>query len=150
MKRIIAGIVAGLVLVAVTGCDTNTAGNKPTTAHATTNAKHKGGGSKSTASKGPKETAAQANARASAQQYLDTSPFSRKGLIDQLKFGGFSVADATYGADSVHADWNKEAVLAAKQYLNTAPFSHSALVDQLKFGGFTPAQAEYGVKGAGL
>ncbi len=100
--------------------------------------------------KGPTETAGQENSRESAERYLDTSSFSRTGLIKQLKFEGFSIKDATYGVDAQHADWNKQAAASAQQYLDTSSFSHDGLVTQLKFEGFTPEQAEYGVKRAGL
>ena len=38
----------------------------------------------------PAETAGQENARESAEGYLDYSAFSRKGLIDQLEYEGYS------------------------------------------------------------
>jgi hypothetical protein len=100
-------------------------------------------------------TASQQMALRAAQQYLSFEPFSYKGLIAQLDspYGGrFSVADATWAADHVDADWNAEAVKAARQYLQTQPFSHAALVAQLDspYGGkFTKAQAEYGATQAG-
>jgi hypothetical protein len=102
------------------------------------------------------ETASQANARQAAENYLSFAPFSRQGLIDQLssKAGdGYSKADATYAADAVHADWNKQAALAAKNYLKTMPFSKNELIQQLesKAGdGYTHAQAVYGVSKTGL
>ena len=34
-----------------------------------------------------------------AQSYLETSPFSRSGLIEQLEFEGYTPAQATYGVD---------------------------------------------------
>ena len=36
-----------------------------------------------------------------AQQYLNVSAFSRSGLIDQLKFEGFTDEQAEYGAAAV-------------------------------------------------
>jgi len=106
--------------------------------------------SKPAKDKGPKETVAQANARESAAQYLDTAAFSRSGLIDQLKYEGFSVKDATYGVDAQKANWNNQAALSAQQYLDTSAFSRQGLIDQLMFEGFTQAQATYGVNQAGL
>ena len=47
------------------------------------------------------ESVAQANARQKALDYLDYSSFSRKGLIDQLEYEGFTSAQAVYGVDSV-------------------------------------------------
>ena len=103
-----------------------------------------------TAPAAPSETAGQQNAREKAAEYLSNEAFSRSGLIDQLKFEGFSVADSTYGVDAQNADWNQEAVLKAKDYLSNEAFSHSGLVEQLEFEGVTASQAEYGVTGAGL
>ena len=51
--------------------------------------------------------------------------FSRKGLIGQLKFEGFSTADATYGASHSGANWMRQAVLKAKDYLKFDSFSYS-------------------------
>lgn len=96
-------------------------------------------------------TIGQREALASAKDYLSTSHFSRAGLIHQLDspYGGdFSHADAVWGVDHAHANWNAEAVGAAKDYLRTSHFSRSALIQQLDspYGGqFTHAQAVYGV-----
>lgn len=95
-------------------------------------------------------TAAQENALQSAADYLDTSSFSRKGLIEQLKFEGYSTSDATYAADNVGADWNEQAAKSARDYLDTSSFSRSGLIDQLRFEGFTLEQATYGVDQTGL
>ena len=96
------------------------------------------------------ETVSQRNARTMAADYLSISAFSRQGLIEQLEFEGFSTADATYGADSVNADWHEQAAQAARDYLDISSFSRSGLVDQLVFDGFTEDQAEYGVSATGL
>ena len=97
-----------------------------------------------------KETVAQSNAKKSATSYLKFSAFSRTGLIDQLVFEGFSIADATYGVDAQNADWNAQAAKSAKSYLKFSAFSRTGLIDQLVFEGFTQAQAEYGVSTTGL
>jgi TM2 domain-containing membrane protein YozV len=98
----------------------------------------------------PQQTVSQANASAKASDYLAYMAFSRTGLIKQLEFEGFSAADATYGVDAQHADWNAQAAAKAKDYLSFSAFSHSGLVSQLEFDGFTAAQAEYGAHQAGL
>ena len=36
----------------------------------------------------------------SAQSYLDTMPFSRQGLIDQLEFEGFTTQQAIHGVNT--------------------------------------------------
>ena len=98
----------------------------------------------------PQLTVSQQQALGKARDYLDFTHFSRTGLIDQLKFDGFSIADATFAVDHVGADWNAEAAGKAQDYMSLEHFSHSGLVDQLEFDGFTAAQAEYGAKSVGL
>ncbi|MEV0360828.1 Ltp family lipoprotein [Nocardia sp. NPDC050697] len=93
-------------------------------------------------------TSGQRNAIRSAEQYLEISGFSRKGLIDQLEYEGFSTADATFAVDSLAVDWNEQAARSAKQYLELTSFSRSGLIDQLVYEGFTRAQAEYGANAA--
>ena len=82
--------------------------------------------------------------------YLDTSAFSRTGLIKQLKYEGYSTADATYAVNAVSPNWNEQAAKAAQSYLDTSSFSRSGLIEQLMFEGYTRAQAEYGAKKVGL
>jgi hypothetical protein len=97
-----------------------------------------------------------ANAAAAAAQYLSIEPFSRAGLIQQLSSAagdGYSLADATYGVDAQHANWDAQAALAAKAYLAIEPFSRAGLIQQLSSSagdGFTNAQAVFGVDAAGL
>jgi hypothetical protein len=98
----------------------------------------------------PSETAGQANARQTAEDYLSTQSFSRIGLIKQLEFEKYSHADAVYGVDALNVDWNEQAAQTAQDYLSTQSFSRQGLIDQLKFEGFTTAQAKYGVTKAGL
>jgi Host cell surface-exposed lipoprotein len=96
------------------------------------------------------ETVSQQNARESAESYLDTSAFSREGLIKQLKFEGYSQADAVYAVNAVSPNWNEQAAKAAQAYLDTSSFSRSGLIQQLMYEGYTRAQAEYGAKKVGL
>ncbi len=91
------------------------------------------------------ETVSQSNARKSAASYLKYSSFSRSGLIKQLEFEGFTIADAVYGTDAQKADWNRQAAMTATGYLKSSSFSRSGLVKQLVFEGFTDDQAEFGV-----
>jgi colicin import membrane protein len=72
--------------------------------------------------------------------------FSRAGLIDQLKFEGYSKTDAAAAVDSLTVDWQEQAALKAESYLDTGSFSESGLIDQLEFEGFTRAQAEFGAQ----
>ncbi len=89
-------------------------------------------------------TMGQKNALEQAKRYLSISAFSYSGLIDQLKYEGYTTEEATYGADNCGADWNEQAAKKAQQYINTMSFSRQGLIDQLKYEGFTQAQAEYG------
>jgi hypothetical protein len=96
-------------------------------------------------------TIGQREALGAAKDYLSTGSFSRAGLISQLtsSYGdNFSRADAVWGVNHAHANWNAEAVQAAKSYLSTGHFSRAALIQQLEspYGDqFTHAQAVYGV-----
>ncbi|WP_235009781.1 Ltp family lipoprotein [Mycobacterium sp. 3519A] len=98
----------------------------------------------------PLSPASQQNAVRSAEDYLETSSFSRQGLIEQLEYEGFSTEDATFAVDHITVDWNEQAAKSAKDYLEMSGFSRSGLIDQLEYEGFTPAQAAYGVTAAGL
>lgn len=96
------------------------------------------------------ETVAQQNAREKAEDYLQFSAFSRKGLIDQLRFEDYSTKDATYAVDHIDVNWNKQAALKAEDYLKTSSFSRQGLIEQLEFEGFTHKQAVHGVRTTGL
>lgn len=103
-----------------------------------------------TYSLGKAPTKAQENAVKKAKSYLDIMAFSRKGLIKQLEFEGFTHEEAVYGVDNVSVDWNEQAVKKAKSYLNIMAFSRKGLIEQLEFEGFTHEQAVYGVEQNGL
>lgn len=92
----------------------------------------------------------QVNANEAAASYLTTQSFSRKSLIHQLEFEGYGSKAATTAVDSLHADWNEQAVLSAKSYLDGQSFSKKSLIHQLEFEGFTSVQAKYGVSKTGL
>ena len=162
-------VVGGLVVLFVgvgiaasgsSGTSTPAAADKPTTATAATAAPVVAAAKPAVVAAAkpapPTETASQANARRSAQQYLSFAPFSRDGLIEQLSSSageGFPLADATYGVDAQHADWNAQAALSAKQYLRMSAFSRAGLIDQLSSSAgekFTYDQAVFGVTAAGL
>lgn len=91
------------------------------------------------------------NALKSAEQYLDYSYFSKKGLYDQLtsEYGDKYPAEAAqYAVDNVKADWNEQALKAAKNYQKTTPMSNEGLRDQLtsEYGErFTPEEAQYAI-----
>jgi len=89
-------------------------------------------------------TSGQKNALRAAENYLDYTAFSRKSLIDQLKYDQYLEADATFAVDEIAPDWNEQAAAAAKNYLDYTAFSRGGLISQLKYDGFTDAQATYG------
>jgi len=95
-------------------------------------------------------TVSQKNALNKAKSYLSYTAFSHDGLVDQLVYEQFSVADATYGADNVGANWNEQAAKKAKDYMSHSSFSHGGLIDQLEYEKFTPDQATYGANSVGL
>jgi hypothetical protein len=108
------------------------------------------GGSNATAhSLTPRLTVPQKNAINAAEDYLNESPFSKQGLIQQLSSSagsGFPRAVAIFAVNHVHVNWDTEAVEAAKNYLKESPFSKQALIQQLSSSagsGFTEAQAVY-------
>ena len=93
-------------------------------------------------------TAGQRNAKSKAQDYLRFSAFSKSGLVEQLKFDGFSRSEARWAVNHIRVSWNAQAVRKAKDYLRFTSFSRQGLRDQLEFDGFTAAQAAYGVRKA--
>ncbi len=107
-------------------------------------------------SSGSTLTVSQQNAIADAKEYLATSAFSKRGLIDQLDSSSgssFSAGDATFAVESLHVNWDSEAAKAAKEYLQTSSFSCQGMIQQLSSSAgskFTRAQAAYGAKEAGL
>ena len=104
----------------------------------------------------PTSTLSEHEALLSAQGYLATQAFSKKGLIHQLssKYGeGFPKADAIWAVNHLHVNWFAEAVKSAREYLKTQPFSRSGLISQLSspYGAqFTVAQATYAANKVGL
>lgn len=93
-------------------------------------------------------TMGEQNALKSAKAYLALGTgFSRQGLIDQLKFEGYTDSEAEYAVKNCGADWKKEAVKCAAAYLDLDfGFSKSGLIEQLEYEGFTHEQAVYGAE----
>jgi uncharacterized lipoprotein YddW (UPF0748 family) len=144
--------VAGIALVVIgVGCGTTTESEQPPAATTTP------ADEPTTAStpapveeEAPDESVAQENAREAAESYLDTQAFSRKGLIEQLEYEGYSTKDATYAVGAIAVDWKEQAAKSAASYLDTQAFSRSGLIEQLEYEGFTHRQAVYGVNQTGL
>jgi hypothetical protein len=82
--------------------------------------------------------------------------FSEQGLLQQLtssEGGGFTEAQALHAINSLHPDWDAQAVDSAKSYMQMGGFSAASLTQQLTstYGdGFTQAQADYAVAQVGL
>ena len=94
-------------------------------------------------------TTGERNALSSAKTYLRYSAFSHDGLINQLKYEGYSDAEAKYGADNCGADWKEQALKSAKTYLEYSAFSYSGLIKQLEYEKYTSDQAKYGADNCG-
>ncbi|MDD3186762.1 MAG: Ltp family lipoprotein [Anaerostipes sp.] len=93
-------------------------------------------------------TTGEENALSKAYSYLDYSAFSKKGLIKQLEYEGFSNKEAKYAVKKCGANWKKQAYKKAQEYLDNQAFSKSGLINQLKYEGFTSSQAKYGANKA--
>ena len=94
-------------------------------------------------------TTGQRNALSKAKQYLSFMAFSHSGLVDQLKYEGYTEEEATYGADNCGADWNAQAAKKARSYIDLMAFSRQGLIDQLEYDGFTQSEATYGADSCG-
>jgi ABC-type transport system involved in multi-copper enzyme maturation permease subunit len=97
-----------------------------------------------------KMTISQINAIAKAKMYLNTMAFSKKGLITQLEYEGFSEKDAYFAVNNIKVNWEEQAINKAKMYLNTMAFSKKGLIDQLIYEGFTEYQAVCAVNEIGF
>lgn len=94
-------------------------------------------------------TLGQSNALDKAYSYLEYSSFSYSGLVDQLKYEGFSASEAKYAVDRCGADWNEQAAKKAKSYMEYSSFSKQGLIEQLLYEGFSQSQSNYGAKSVG-
>ena len=97
----------------------------------------------------PTMTKAQEQAMGAAEDYLNSSHFSKSGLIDQLEYEGYSAKDAKFAVTHIKVSWNEQAAGAA-EVSQHSHFSRSGLIEQLKYEGYTQTQAVYGVNKAGL
>lgn len=89
------------------------------------------------------------NAIKSAQSYLKLTSFSRKGLVDQLRYEGYTDDEAVFAVDFLEPDFYAEAAEAAASYLRLTSFSKTGLYDQLIYEGFSEDEAAYGVAAVG-
>lgn len=97
------------------------------------------------------QTVSQGQAVVSAKSYVSAlGTLSQSGMVKQLEFGGFSAADATYGAANDGANYTTAADNDATAYMQLGGFSAKSLTAQLAFDGFTAKQAAAGVASVGL
>jgi SOS response regulatory protein OraA/RecX len=94
-------------------------------------------------------TVGKKNALRKAYSYLDFTAFSYTGLIDQLKFEGFTDGEAAYAVENCGADWFVQAQRKAVSYLDFSAFSYTGLIDQLEYEGFTSEEAAYAADNCG-
>lgn len=88
-------------------------------------------------------TIGEENALAAAENYLDYSGFSKKGLKSQLKYEGYKKGEIKYAIKNCSANWKEECVECAENYLDYSSFSRDGLYDQLEYEGFTDSQIKY-------
>lgn len=103
-----------------------------------------------------KMTTSQKNAYETAKSYLDSAPFSKFGLIDQLSSSAadnYPRRDAEFAVKLLEkrkeVNWKEQACKCAERYLDTMSFSKQELIDQLSSEAadkFTHDQAVYAVK----
>ena len=62
-----------------------------------------------------------------AKRYISILAFSKKGLIEQLKFDGFTTKEAKYAVKKLNVNWKAQAVKKAESYLEILAFSKKGL-----------------------
>lgn len=75
--------------------------------------------------------------------YLSFTAFSQDGLIDQLKYEGFTQSQAEYGVEHFYSDSKTQALNSANSYLSFSAFSYSGLISQLEYEGYSTEDATY-------
>ena len=85
------------------------------------------------------------NAIRQATNFSENFHLSKKGLLRQLLYNGFSKEIATSAINSIKADWKQNALKKADQYLLTGYFSKKRIYIQLfsPSEGFTHEEALY-------
>ena len=87
---------------------------------------------------------------AMAEDYLAYGAFSKKGLIGQLEYEGFSNDEATSAVESLDVDWKEQAAKKAQEYMDYQDFTKEGLTSQLEYEGFTADEVAFGVSSVGL
>ena len=134
----VAGLAVGIVLTSIVNCSN---GNKKVdNAEATT-----GPCVETTASPYEEKTnnTELENAIESAEAYSNIFAYSKKELIEQLKYDGFSEDIAECAAKSINANWKENCVRSAHSYLEIISYSKEELIHQLDYVGFTAEEIDY-------
>ena len=142
----VAGLVAGIVLTSIVNCST---GNKKVdNAESTTSPCVETTVSpyaETTASPYEEKTnnTELENAIESAEAYNKIFAYSKKGLIENLKYEGFSEEIAECAVKSINANWQENCVRSAHSYLEIISYSKEELIHQLDYVGFTAEEIDY-------
>lgn len=83
-----------------------------------------------------------------ALKYLDSTGFSKDGLIRQMEHDGYETGRAQRAIQQIGPDWNEQAAKAAESYLRVEDYSKEELQDLLKKAGFTEDEAAAGAEAA--
>lgn len=83
-------------------------------------------------------------------RYLDSSDFSKQGLIEQLEYEQFPTDCCIQAVEAIeqdgNVDWQVEAINKANSYLSHSSFSKQELIEQLEYEKFTEEEANYAVE----
>ena len=131
----VAGLVAGIVLTSIVNCST---GNKKVD-----NAESTTSPCVETTVSPYSETTALENAIESAEEYNKVLAYSKKGIIEKLKYEGFSEDIAECAVKSINANWKENCVRSAHSYLEIISYSKEELIHQLDYVGFTAEEIDY-------
>ena len=131
----VAGLAVGIVLTSIVNCSN---GNKKVDNAETTTSP-----CVETTVSPYSETTALENAIESAEEYNKVLAYSKKGIIEKLKYEGFSEDIAECAVKSINANWKENCVKSAYSYLDLFSFSKKELIHQLDYDGFTPEEIDY-------
>lgn len=79
-----------------------------------------------------------------AAVFLLHAPYSRKGLVEQLVFDGFSPDQAEFGVAHCRTSWSAQALRKANTLMLSENLAKPDLMVSLLYEGFTMEEAEYG------
>lgn len=155
MRRALTPLVTLMLTITLTACaveESTTSGESSSESQSTKTSKATSRDTDRKPAK-PKYTTSQKNAIDAATNYLSMTPFSKKGLIEQLSSSagdGYPRKDAEFAVKHLgNVSWKEQAVRAAKNYLDMTSFSCQGLIEQLSSSAgdkYTEEQARYAAK----